>query len=54
MDVFVNYSCEYQGETGRVKLTLPDIDTTNIGDVKLAIQDAIQAPVCDQRLSYRG
>ena len=50
----MDYNCEYQGETGRVKLTLPDIDTTSIGDVKLAIQDVIQAPVCDQRLSYRG
>ena len=54
MDMFVNYSCEYQSETGRVKLTFPNIDTTSIGDVKLAIQDAIQAPICDQRLSYQG
>lgn len=54
MDVFVNYSCEYEGERGRFKLTVPDFDNTSIGDVKFAIQDAIQAPVCDQQLFYRG
>ena len=43
MDVFVNYNSEYQGETGRVKLTFPDIDSTSIRDVKLSIHDAIQA-----------
>ncbi|KAL9952290.1 hypothetical protein ACROYT_G039525 [Oculina patagonica] len=54
MDVFVDFNCEHEGETGRFKLTVHDIDTKNIRDVKLAIQDAIQAPVCDQKLFYQG
>ena len=48
MDIYVDYSCEDDSETGRTKLTVPGIDTTSIGDVKYAIQAAIQAPVCDQ------
>lgn len=54
MDVFVDFSCEYEGESGRFKLTVPDFDNTRIGDVKFALQDAIKAPVCDQQLFYRG
>ena len=54
MDFYVDYSCEYNNETGRTKLTVSDFDTTSIRDVKYAIQAAIQAPVCDQQLFYRG
>lgn len=53
MDLYVDYSCEYEGETGRFKLTLPNSDSTSIGDVKSAIQEVIQAPLCDQRLFYQ-
>ena len=53
MDIYVDYSCEDDSETGRTKLTVPGIDTTSIGDVKYAIQAAIQAPVCDQQLFYQ-
>ena len=54
MDFYVDYSCEYNEETGRTKLTISDFDTTTIRDVKYAIQAAIQAPVCDQQLFYQG
>ncbi|KAL9957174.1 hypothetical protein ACROYT_G038780 [Oculina patagonica] len=54
MDVFVDYSCKDNSETGRTKLTVSDFDTTSIRNVKYAIQDAIQAPVCDQQLFYQG
>jgi len=54
MDVYVDYSCEYNNETGRTKLTVSDFDTTSMRDVKYAIQAAIQAPVCDQQLFYQG
>ncbi|XP_078348508.1 uncharacterized protein LOC144633533 [Oculina patagonica] len=57
MDVYVDYSCEDNSETsetGRTKLTVSDFDTTSIRDVKYAIQDAIQAPVCDQQLFHQG
>ncbi|KAL9957168.1 hypothetical protein ACROYT_G038772 [Oculina patagonica] len=54
MDFFVDYSCKHNSETGRTKLTVSDFDTTSIRDVKYAIQDAIQAPVCDQQLFYQG
>ena len=50
----MNYSCENDSETGRTKLTVSDFDNTSIRDVKYAIQDAIQAPVCDQQLFYQG
>ena len=52
--MYVDFSCEHQHETGRFKLAVPDSDTTSIGDVKFAIQDAIQAPICDQQLFYQG
>ena len=54
MDVYVDYSCEHNSETGRTKITVSDFDNTSIRDVKYAIQDAIHAPVCDQRLFYQG
>ncbi|XP_020611269.1 uncharacterized protein LOC110049785 [Orbicella faveolata] len=54
MDIYVDYSCEDNNETGRTKLTVADFDTTNIRDIKYAIQAAIQAPVCDQQLFYQG
>ncbi|PFX19675.1 uncharacterized protein LOC111337897 isoform X2 [Stylophora pistillata] len=54
MDFYVDYSCENNTETGRFKLTVPDLSTTSIRDVKIAIQEAIQAPVCDQKLFYQG
>ncbi|XP_078345795.1 uncharacterized protein LOC144631277 [Oculina patagonica] len=54
MDVYVDYSCEDNSETGRTKFLCSDFDTTSIRDVKYAIQDAIQAPVCDQQLFYQG
>ena len=50
----MDYSCEDNNETGRTKLTVADFDTTNIRDIKYAIQAAIQAPVCDQQLFYQG
>jgi len=54
MDVYVDYSCEDNNETGRAKLTVCAFDTTSIRDVKYAIQAAVQAPVCDQQLFYQG
>lgn len=54
MNFFVDYSCEKNTKTGRFKLTVPDLSTTSIRDVKSAIQEAIQAPVCDQKLFYQG
>ena len=54
MDVYVEYSCEDNNETGRTKLTVSEFDTTTIRDVKYAIQAALQAPVCDQQLFYQG
>ena len=54
MDFYVDYSSKDNNETGRTKLTVSDLDTTSIRDVKYAIQAAIQAPVCDQQLFYQG
>ena len=54
MEFYVDYSCEDNSETGRTKLAVSDFDDTSIRDVKYAIQDAIQAPVCDQQLFYQG
>ena len=54
MDVYVDYSCEENSETGRTKITVCDFDLTSIRDVKYDIQKAIQAPVCDQQLFYQG
>ena len=54
MEFYVHHSCENERETGRTKLTLSDFDTKSVRDVKYAIQDAIQAPVCDQKLFYQG
>ena len=54
MEFYVYYSCENERETGRTRLTLSDFDTKSIRDVKYALQDAIQAPVCDQKLFYQG
>ena len=50
----MDYSCEENSETGRTKITVCDFDSTSIRDVKYAIQEAIQAPVCDQQLFYQG
>ena len=50
----MDYSCEENNETGRTKITVCDFDSTSIRDVKYAIQEAIQAPVCDQQLFYQG
>ena len=54
MNVYVDYTCEDNNETGRTELTVSGFDTTSIRDVKYAIQAAIQAPVCDQQLFYQG
>ena len=54
MDIYVDYSCDENRETGRTKITVCDFDSTSIRDVKYAIQEAIQAPVCDQQLFYQG
>ena len=54
MNVYVDYSSEDTFETGRTKITVCDFDSTSIRDVKYAIQEAIQAPVCDQQLFYQG
>ena len=54
MDIYVDYSCEENSETGRTKITVGDLDSTSIRDVKYAVQEAIQAPVCDQQLFYQG
>ena len=50
----MDFNCENNSKTGRFKLTVSDFNTTNIRDVKDAIQDVIQAPVCDQQLFYQG
>ena len=50
----MDYSSKNNKETGRTKLSVSDRDTTKIRDVKYAIQAVIQAPVCDQQLSYQG
>lgn len=49
----MEYSSEYQEETGKIKLSFPRSEGISIRNVKFAIQDAIQAPVCDQRLFYQ-
>ena len=54
MDIYVDYSCEENSETGRTKITVGDFDSTSIRDLKYAVQEAIQAPVCDQQLFYQG
>ena len=54
MDFYVDYFCENDKETGRIKLCVSDFDTKSVKDLKYAIQDAIQAPVCDQKLFYQG
>ena len=54
MDFYVDYSSKNNNETGRVKLTFSNFDTTSIRHVKYAIQAAIRAPVCDQELFYQG
>ena len=54
MDFYVDYFCEYDKETGRIKLCVSDFNSKSVKDVKYAIQDAIQAPVCDQKLFFQG
>ena len=55
MELYLEYnSRESNSEIGRTKLSVPDFDTTTIRDVKYAIQDSIQVPVCDQQLFYQG
>lgn len=54
MEFYVYYSGENNRETGQTKLTVPDFDTKRVRDIKHAIQDAIQAPICDQKLFYQG
>lgn len=54
MQISVIYSCEHNRESGKTKITVGDLNTTSIRDLKYAIQDAIQAPVCDQKLFYHG
>ena len=50
----MDYSSKNNNETGRVKLTFSNFDTTSIRHVKYAIQAAIRVPVCDQELFYQG
>lgn len=55
MDFCVYYSCERGKENGHIKLTFSEFDDSKcIRDIKKAIQDAIQAPICDQKLFYQG
>lgn len=54
MEFYVYYSCDNNRKSGRTKITVADVDSTSIRDIKYAIQNAIQAPVCDQKLIYQG
>lgn len=55
MKFCVYYSCERGNENGRIELTFSEFDDSKcIRDIKKGIQDAIQAPICDQKLFYQG
>lgn len=55
MKFCVYYSCERGKENGRIELTFSEFDDSKcIRDIKKGIQDAIQAPICDQKLFYQG
>ncbi|XP_022799990.1 uncharacterized protein LOC111337879 [Stylophora pistillata] len=54
MEFYVEYhSSEGNSEIGRTKLSVPDLNTTTIKDVKYMLQGRIQVPVCDQQLFYQ-
>ncbi|XP_068762519.1 uncharacterized protein [Montipora capricornis] len=54
MKFYVYYKCENDGVCGQTKLSFSEFDNKCIGDVKTRIQDALQAPICDQKLFYQG
>ena len=54
MEVRLEYNITSSDTRGFTKLTVDDWEQKTVGDLKLAIQDSLYAPRCDQRLFYQG
>lgn len=53
MDLKVKLTCLDSGKTECIKITLDEWDHMCVKDLKKALEDEIQVPVCDQILSYQ-
>ena len=54
MEVRIDFKCQDTPNVGVETIHVTDWQRKSVLDLKYAIQDAIGAPVCDQRLFHRG
>ena len=53
MDLNVKLTCLDSGKTECIIVTLDEWDHMCVKDLKKTLEDEIQVPVCDQKLSYQ-
>ena len=54
MDLNVELTCLDSGKTEHIKVTVHEWDSKFVKELKEILEDEIQVPACDQKLSYQG